>query len=51
MFLNVLSSLPYKCKTAAYELPKYEVLRTVSETTTGHEVCVSNIKSLLTYTR
>jgi hypothetical protein len=44
MFLNVLSSLPSKCTTAAYKLSKYEVLRTVSETTTtGHEICVSNI--------
>ena len=50
MFLNVLFSLPSKCTTAAYELPKYEVLRSVSETTTGHEICVSNIKSLLAYT-
>ena len=50
MFLNVLSSFPYKCKTAAYELPKYEVLRTVSETKTGNEICDSNIKSLLAYT-
>ena len=37
-------------QTAAYEFPKYEVLRTVSETTTGTEICVSNIKSLLAYT-
>ena len=50
MFLNVLSSLPSKCTTAAYELPKYEVLRTVSETKTGNEICDSNIKSLLAYT-
>jgi hypothetical protein len=50
MFLNVLSSLPYKCKTAAYELPKYEVLRTVSDTTSKNEICVSNINSLLAYT-
>ncbi len=50
MFLNVLSSLPYECMTTAYELPKYEVLRTVSETTTGNEICVSNVKSLLAYT-
>ena len=50
MFLNVLSSLPYKCNTAAYELPKYEVLRTSSDTTSKNEICVSNIKSLLAYT-
>jgi hypothetical protein len=50
MFLNVLSSLPSKCTTAAYELPKYEVLRTVSEIISGNEICVSNIKSLLAYT-
>jgi len=50
MFLNVLSSLPYKCNTAAYELPKYEVLRTSSDTTSKNEICVTNIKSLLAYT-
>ena len=51
MFLNVLSSLPYKCcTTAANELPKFEVLRTVSETTSGGEICFSNINSLLAYT-
>jgi hypothetical protein len=50
MFSNVLSSLPYKCKSAAYELPKYEVLRTVSDTTSKNEICVSNINSLLAYT-
>ena len=50
MFLNVLSSLPYQCTTAANELPKFEVLRTVSETTSGGEICFSNINSLLDYT-
>jgi hypothetical protein len=50
MFLNILSSAPSKFTTAAYELPKHEVLRTVSATTTGNEICVSNIKSLLAYT-
>jgi hypothetical protein len=50
MFLNVLSSLPSNCMTAAYELLKYEVLRSVSETISGNEICVSNIKSLLAYT-
>ena len=45
MFLNVL-----ECATASYELPKYEVLRSISETTTGNEICVSNIKGLLAYT-
>ena len=50
MFLNVLSSLPFNCTTASYELPKHEVLRTVSETTTGNEICFSNINSLLAYT-
>ncbi len=47
MFLNVLN---YECTTAAYEFPKYEVLRTVSETTSGNEICVSNINSLLAHT-
>jgi hypothetical protein len=50
MFLNVLSSLPYECTTAAFELPKYEVLRSVSDTTSGTEICVANINSLLAYT-
>ena len=50
MFLNVLSVLPYQCTTAANELPKFEVLRTVSETTSGGEICFSNINSLLDYT-
>ena len=50
MFLNVLSVLPYQCKTAANELPQFEVLRTVSETTSGGEICFSNINSLLDYT-
>jgi hypothetical protein len=50
IFLNVLSCLPDKCTSAAYELSKYEVLRTVSETISGNEICVSNIKSLLVYT-
>ena len=50
MFLNVLSVLPYQCKTAANELPKFEVLWTVSETTSGGEICFSNINSLLDYT-
>ena len=50
MFLNVLSCLPDKCTSAAYELSKNEILRTVSETISGNEICVSNIKSLLAYT-
>ena len=50
VFLNVLSSLPYKCTTAAYELPKFEVLRRVSDTTSGSEIRFSNINSLLAYT-
>ncbi len=48
MFLSVLN---YYCRTAEYEFQKYEVLRAVSETSSGNEICVSNIKSLLAYTR
>jgi hypothetical protein len=47
MFLNVMN---YYCRTAEYEFTKYEVLRAVSETSSGNEICVSNIKSLLAYT-
>ena len=47
MFLSVLN---HYCRTAEYEFQKYEVLRAVSETSSGNEICVSNIKSLLAYT-
>ena len=47
MFLNVLSSLS---TTASYELPKYEILRSASETTSGCEIIFKHINSLLDYT-
>ena len=47
MFLSVLN---HYCRTAEYEFQKYEVLRAASETTSGNEICVSNIKGLLAYT-
>jgi hypothetical protein len=46
MFLNVLSSLS---TTASYELPKYEILRSASETTSGCEIIFKHINSLLEY--
>jgi len=47
MFLNVLSSS--LSTTASYELPKYEVLRSAAETTSGCEISFKHINSLLDY--
>jgi hypothetical protein len=47
MFLNVLSSS--LSTTASYELPKYEVLRSAAETTSGCEISFKHINSLLEY--